>query len=211
MPTATFSDMAGRFAEDALKPPPPPVCQPDHRRAPSKKGGTADGRAGVGADLGQLPRRNGNGWRPIGRYLREPTLISNIAYPARMLSSFSTAAPPPQIGLNDLFIGLHFRKAVACLSRHQASDVTNSKPVDGCRTVRRCFLQAGFCRSRESWPYLVAAMAAGKASGRPRSSVDTIIAAVAEANDCIVVTDNEKDFFDTEIVNPIWDGDGGRI
>ncbi|WP_145963461.1 PIN domain-containing protein [Paracoccus mutanolyticus] len=54
-------------------------------------------------------------------------------------------------------------------------------------------------------------MAAGKASGRPRSSVDTIIAAVAEANDCIVVTDNEKDFFDTEIVNPIWDGDGGRI
>ncbi|AWX94153.1 hypothetical protein DPM13_17890 [Paracoccus mutanolyticus] len=72
-------------------------------------------------------------------------------------------------------------------------------------------MQAGFCRSRESWPYLVAAMAAGKASGRPRSSVDTIIAAVAEANDCIVVTDNEKDFFDTEIVNPIWDGDGGRI
>ncbi|ARC38130.1 PIN domain-containing protein [Paracoccus yeei] len=53
-------------------------------------------------------------------------------------------------------------------------------------------------------------MAAGKASGRPRSALDTIIAAVAEANDCIVVTDNEKDFFDTEIVNPIRDGDGGR-
>lgn len=53
-------------------------------------------------------------------------------------------------------------------------------------------------------------MAAGKANGRPRSALDTIIAAVAEANDCIVVTDNEKDFFDTEIVNPIRDGDGGR-
>lgn len=53
-------------------------------------------------------------------------------------------------------------------------------------------------------------MAVGKANGRPRSALDTIIAAVAEANDCIVVTDNEKDFFDIEIVNPIRDGDGGR-
>lgn len=53
-------------------------------------------------------------------------------------------------------------------------------------------------------------MADGKANGRPRSALNTIIAAVAEANDCIVVTDNEKDFFDIEIVNPIRDGDGGR-
>ena len=52
-------------------------------------------------------------------------------------------------------------------------------------------------------------MADGKAKGRPRSALDTIIAAVAEANDCIVVTDNEKDFFDIEIVNPIRGSDGG--
>jgi toxin FitB len=36
-------------------------------------------------------------------------------------------------------------------------------------------------------------MAEGTAKGRPRSAFDTIIAAIAEANDCIVVTDNEKD------------------
>ncbi|MGF7161895.1 hypothetical protein FHS85_003536 [Rhodoligotrophos appendicifer] len=53
-------------------------------------------------------------------------------------------------------------------------------------------------------------MANGRAKGRTRSALDTIIAAVAEANDCIVVTDNEKDFFDIKIVNPIRDGDGGR-
>src|SRR5882672_1262992 len=46
-------------------------------------------------------------------------------------------------------------------------------------------------------------MAAGKAKGRSRSALDTIIAAIAEANDCIVVTDNEKDFADIEILNPI--------
>jgi len=46
-------------------------------------------------------------------------------------------------------------------------------------------------------------MANGKAKGRSRSALDTIIAAVAEANDCVVVTDNEKDFEDVQIINPL--------
>lgn len=46
-------------------------------------------------------------------------------------------------------------------------------------------------------------MADGKARGRPRSALDTIIAAVAEANECIVVTDNERDFEGAEIINPL--------
>ena len=37
-------------------------------------------------------------------------------------------------------------------------------------------------------------MAGGKALGRSRSALDTIIAAVAEAYGCTIVTDNEKDF-----------------
>lgn len=46
-------------------------------------------------------------------------------------------------------------------------------------------------------------MADGKASGRPRSALDTIIASVAVANECVVVTDNEKDFADLQVVNPL--------
>jgi len=46
-------------------------------------------------------------------------------------------------------------------------------------------------------------MAEGTAKGRPRSALDMIIAAIAEANACIVVTDNEKDFAGIEIVNPL--------
>jgi toxin FitB len=46
-------------------------------------------------------------------------------------------------------------------------------------------------------------MAEGTATGRPRSALDMIVAAVAEANDCIVVTDNERDFAGLEIVNPL--------
>lgn len=46
-------------------------------------------------------------------------------------------------------------------------------------------------------------MAEGKAAGRPRSALDMIIAAIAGANECVVVTDNEKDFPGLPIVNPL--------
>jgi predicted nucleic acid-binding protein len=49
-------------------------------------------------------------------------------------------------------------------------------------------------------------MAEGTIKGRPRSALDMIIAAVAQANGCIVVTDNEKDFTGLDFVNPLRTG-----
>jgi len=49
-------------------------------------------------------------------------------------------------------------------------------------------------------------MAEGTAKGRPRSGMDMIIAAVAAANDCVVVTDNERDFSGLEFINPLRKG-----
>lgn len=46
-------------------------------------------------------------------------------------------------------------------------------------------------------------MAEGRAAGRPRSGLDMIVAAIAGTNDCVVVTDNERDFVGIEIINPI--------
>jgi toxin FitB len=46
-------------------------------------------------------------------------------------------------------------------------------------------------------------MADGTAKGRPRSPLDMIIAAIAEANDCVVVTENERHFAVLKIVNPL--------
>lgn len=46
-------------------------------------------------------------------------------------------------------------------------------------------------------------MADGRTAGRPRSGLDMIIAATAGANDCVVVTDNERDFAGVQIVNPM--------
>lgn len=46
-------------------------------------------------------------------------------------------------------------------------------------------------------------MAEGTARGRPRGAIDMMIAATAEANDCVVATDNEKDFAGLTMVNPM--------
>ena len=45
-------------------------------------------------------------------------------------------------------------------------------------------------------------MAEGTSKGRPRNPLDMIIAAVAEANDCVVVSENEKHFAGLKIINP---------
>jgi toxin FitB len=46
-------------------------------------------------------------------------------------------------------------------------------------------------------------MADGKSKTRPRSALDTIIAAVAEAHGCTLVTGDRKDFAGVDIVNPL--------
>ncbi|HLI83182.1 MAG TPA: type II toxin-antitoxin system VapC family toxin [Bryobacteraceae bacterium] len=46
-------------------------------------------------------------------------------------------------------------------------------------------------------------MAEGTAGGRPRSPLDMIVAAVAEANDCVIVTENERDFAGLKTLNPL--------
>jgi predicted nucleic acid-binding protein len=50
-------------------------------------------------------------------------------------------------------------------------------------------------------------MADGTAKGRPRTALDMIIAAIAEANDCVVATDNEKDFAGLKFINPLRGSD----
>jgi hypothetical protein len=46
-------------------------------------------------------------------------------------------------------------------------------------------------------------MAEGTRAGRPRSALDMIFAAVAEANGCVLVTDNERHFAGLKFINPM--------
>jgi toxin FitB len=52
-------------------------------------------------------------------------------------------------------------------------------------------------------------MSDGTTAGRPRNALDMIVAAIAQANDCIVVTDNEKDFAGLRILNPMRSASAG--
>ena len=46
-------------------------------------------------------------------------------------------------------------------------------------------------------------MSEGTTTGRPRSALDMVVAATAEANDCIVATDNERHFAGIRAFNPM--------
>lgn len=56
---------------------------------------------------------------------------------------------------------------------------------------------------REAAEIWAALMAEGQRSGWARSPVDTIIAATALAGDCVVVTDNTRDFPGVPVINPL--------
>jgi predicted nucleic acid-binding protein len=55
-------------------------------------------------------------------------------------------------------------------------------------------------RAALAWARL---MAEGRTSGQPRSAFDMIVAAVAEVNDCVLVSDNERHFPGVAVFNPL--------
>jgi predicted nucleic acid-binding protein len=46
----------------------------------------------------------------------------------------------------------------------------------------------------------------GKNAGRPRNPLDMIVASIALTNDCMLVTDNERDFHGLDFINPLREG-----
>lgn len=53
-------------------------------------------------------------------------------------------------------------------------------------------------------------MAVGSLAGQPRSALDMVIAATAQSNNCILVTDNEKHFPAIDLYNPLRGSSGKR-
>jgi predicted nucleic acid-binding protein len=55
-------------------------------------------------------------------------------------------------------------------------------------------------RAALAWARL---MSEGRIAGTPRGDFDMIVAAIAEVNDCVLVTDNEKHFPGIAVLNPL--------
>jgi predicted nucleic acid-binding protein len=137
------------------------------------------------------------------RYLLDTNILSNVIKPTP--SEALTAWMGEQVD-TDLFIAsmtvAEIRRGILekpAGNKRRQLEAWFSGP-DGPQALFTGRILAFDERAALIWATL---MSDGTARGRPRSGFDTIIAAVAEANECVVVTDNEKDFFGIEIVNPM--------
>jgi predicted nucleic acid-binding protein len=143
----------------------------------------------------------------VTRYLLDTNIISNIVKPQSSESLVAWMAEQPD---EDLFIAsltvAEIRRGILekpSGKKREALDAWFSSE-EGPQALFSGRILSFDDKAGLIWARL---MAEGKAAGRPRSALDMIIAAVAEANGCVVVTDNEKDFAGLQIVNPMRGAD----
>ncbi len=137
------------------------------------------------------------------RYLLDTNIISNIVKPAPSKSLLDWMAKRQD---EDLFIAsltvAEIKRGIFEMPRGKKRDALDAwfAGPDGPQSLFAGRILAFDDKAGLVWARL---MAEGKIAGRPRSALDMIIAAVAGANDCVVVTDNEKDFVGLQFVNPL--------
>ena len=137
------------------------------------------------------------------RYLLDTNIISNVVKPQPLDSLLSWMSMQRD---EDLFIAsltvAEIRRGILEKPRGKKRDALDQW-FSGPEGPQALF--AGRILSFDDKAGLIWArlMVEGKTAGKPRSGLDMIIAAVAGANECVVVTDKEKDFVGLKVVNPI--------
>lgn len=140
------------------------------------------------------------------RYLLDTNIISNIVKPKPSDSLLAWMAAQRDV---DLFIAsltvAEIRRGILEKPRGKKRDALDAwfSGTEGPQALFAGRILPFDDKAGLVWARL---MAEGKAAGRPRSGLDMIIAAVAGSNDCVVVTDNERDFVGLQIVNPMREG-----
>lgn len=137
------------------------------------------------------------------RYLLDTNMISNVVkpQPSESLLTWMSAQRDEDLFIASLTVA-EIRRGILEKPRGKKRD-TLDQWFFGPEGPQALF--AGRILSFDDKAGLIWArlMAEGKTVGKPRSGLDMIIAAVAGANECVVVTDNEKDFVGLKVVNPI--------
>ena len=139
----------------------------------------------------------------MSRYLLDSNIISNATkpFPSQLLSAWMM-----EQFSDDLFIAT---MTLAEVWRGILEKPTGKKRRDleswfaGPEGPPLLFAGRILAFDAESGSIWARLMAEGTKMGRPRSPLDMIVAAVAEANDCVLVTDNEKHFAGMRVINPM--------
>jgi len=139
----------------------------------------------------------------VTRYLLDTNILSNVVKPkpSESLLAWMAAQSDEDMFITSLTVA-EIRRGILEKPRGKKRDALDAW-FSGPEGPQALF--AGRVLSFDEKAGLIWAqlMAKGKTAGRPPSGLDMIIAAVAGANECIVVTDNEKDFAELQIVNPL--------
>jgi predicted nucleic acid-binding protein len=139
----------------------------------------------------------------VTRYLLDTNIISNVVkpQPSEELLGWMAAQLDEDLFIASLTVA-EIRRGILEKSRGKKRDALDAwfAGPEGPQAIFSGRILSFDDKAGLIWARL---MAEGKAAGRPRSALDMIIAAVAVAMDCVVVTDNEKDFAGIPFVNPM--------
>jgi predicted nucleic acid-binding protein len=139
----------------------------------------------------------------VTRYLLDTNIISNVVKPrpSETLLTWMAKQRDEDLFITSLTVA-EIRRGILEKPRGRKRDALDTwfAGPDGPQALFAGRILAFDDKAGLIWARL---MAEGKTAGKPRSALDMIIAAVADANDCVVVTDNEKDFAGLKIVNPV--------
>jgi toxin FitB len=139
----------------------------------------------------------------VTRYLLDTNIISNVTrpIPSEALVAWMAGRPDEELFISSLTIAEIRRGVLEKPAGKKRRELENW--FTGPEGPQALF--AGRVLPFDEAAALIWArlMAKGTATGQPRSALDMIVAAVGEANECVVVTDNERDFAGLEIVNPL--------
>jgi predicted nucleic acid-binding protein len=137
------------------------------------------------------------------RYLLDTNIISNIAKvsPSESLLAWMAAQNDDDLYISSLTLA-ELRRGVLEAPTGKRRDQLDAW-FSGPEGPQALFAGRVLAFDEAAAPIWARLMADGRKAGRPRSALDTIIAAVAQANRCVVVTDNERDFAGIEVFNPL--------
>jgi toxin FitB len=139
----------------------------------------------------------------VSRFLLDTNIISNVTKPAPSASllAWMAAQTDDSLFISALTLAEIWRGILEMPAGKRQRDLADW--FSGAEGPQHLFTGRILAFDDQAGLIWARLMAEGTAQGRPRSAIDMIIAAVAERADCIVVTDNERDFAGLRFINPM--------